>query len=175
MMGMGGLSPVLANDLRVVFCGTAVGEQSAARGHYYAGRGNKFWSLLYESGLTNDQLRPEDDRTLHTHGLGLTDLAPGITQSHDRDLRSKYDLPALIAELEAFRPEFVAFTSLEAGRSVAKLAGHARPELGLQPWTLGPSRVFILPSPSGANNRAEYGGRPDRLAWWAEFGRLSAR
>jgi len=40
------LPDYLAPGLKVVFCGTAVGEQSAARGHYFAGRGNDFWRLL---------------------------------------------------------------------------------------------------------------------------------
>jgi double-stranded uracil-DNA glycosylase len=29
--------------LKVVFCGTAAGTQSAQAGTYYAGRGNYFW------------------------------------------------------------------------------------------------------------------------------------
>lgn len=44
------LDDVLAPNLRVVFCGTAVGVRSAARGHYYAGPGNDFWRLLHGSG-----------------------------------------------------------------------------------------------------------------------------
>ncbi|MCX6741231.1 MAG: mismatch-specific DNA-glycosylase, partial [Candidatus Parcubacteria bacterium] len=36
------LPDVLEKGLRIVFCGTAVGDRSAKRRCYYAGRGNKF-------------------------------------------------------------------------------------------------------------------------------------
>jgi len=39
------LKDLLAPGLKIVFCGTAAGEVSAARGEYYAGRRNKFWSV----------------------------------------------------------------------------------------------------------------------------------
>lgn len=58
------LPDILGPNLKVVFCGTAVGEKSARRGHYYAGPGNKFWQYLHASKLTPALLRPEDDVTL---------------------------------------------------------------------------------------------------------------
>jgi TDG/mug DNA glycosylase family protein len=68
------LPDILAPNLDVVFCGTAVGKASASRGHYYSGPGNKFWQLLHEAGFTATRLRPEDDVTLPALGLGITDL-----------------------------------------------------------------------------------------------------
>lgn len=106
---MAGLEPILGPGLRVVFCGTAVAERSATRGHYYAGRGNEFWPLLAESRLSVVRLGPDDDGNLPSHGLGLTDLAPGVTQSHDRGLR--YDVPTLVRAMEQWHPRFLAFTS----------------------------------------------------------------
>jgi TDG/mug DNA glycosylase family protein len=50
----------LDHGLRIVFCGTAVGTASAARGHYYAGPGNEFWPFLFEAGLTPVRLGPDD-------------------------------------------------------------------------------------------------------------------
>lgn len=168
---MAGLSPILAPGLRVVFCGTAVAERSASRGHYYAGPGNEFWSLLADSGLSSVRLGPSDDERLPHHGLGLTDLAPGVTQSHDRGLI--YDVTGLVESMENWRPRFLAFTSLEGARAVAKSLGHPRPDLGLMSWSVGPARAFVLPSPSGANRRASYSGRGTRLAWWSELGLLA--
>lgn len=46
------LPDLLRPDLDVVFCGTAVSSASADLGHYYAGRGNKFWQLLFDAGFT---------------------------------------------------------------------------------------------------------------------------
>lgn len=152
---------MLGDDLDVLFCGTAVGATSAERGHYYAGRGSRFWRLLYESGLTPRLLEPEEDSTLPAYGIGLTDLAPGITQSHDRGLR--YDIAALINTVERVRPRWVAFTSLTAGRAAARAFGMPRPSPGRQPWQLGSAGMWVLPSPSGANNAVPYA---TRLADW---------
>jgi double-stranded uracil-DNA glycosylase len=58
------LPDVLAPNLKVVFCGTAAGTQSAEVGAYYAGRGNKFWRTLYEIGLTPRQLAPHEFTSL---------------------------------------------------------------------------------------------------------------
>jgi TDG/mug DNA glycosylase family protein len=164
------LQDILAPELDVVFCGTAVGEGSAARGHYYGGPGNRFWQVLDEAGLTPVQLRPEDDRTLPRYGLGLTDLVKNVAQSHDRGLT--FDMPALVAKLEASRPLWVAFTSKKAGEVAAAALGNPRPGLGEQAWLVADSRVFVLPSPSGANQRKAYDGRPSRLEWWVDLGQL---
>lgn len=166
---MGGLSSILAPGLAAVLCGTAVAENSERRGHYYAGSGNEFWKLLYASGLTGELLAPERDRELIRHGLGVTDLVSGISQSHDRGLRAKYDVPELISVLGEYRPRFVAFTSLEAGKAAARHVGVRAPMLGLQPWSLAGICVYVLPSPSGANRRRDYQGKPTRLHWWADF------
>ena len=53
------LPDLLRPGLRIVFCGTAAGNVSAARGAYYAHPQNRFWSALYAFGLTPRQLEPE--------------------------------------------------------------------------------------------------------------------
>ncbi|WP_042214935.1 mismatch-specific DNA-glycosylase [Demequina mangrovi] len=161
----------LAPGLRAVFCGTAPGLASAARGHYYAGPGNRFWDYLGEAGIVPVPLGPEDDARVLEHGIGLTDLVKTMAQSHDRGL--PYDVPALAAKVAEHRPAWVAFTSKEAGTQAARWLGRPRPGLGAQGWTFEGARVFVLPSPSGRNQgRASYDGRPTRLEWWAEVGAL---
>jgi TDG/mug DNA glycosylase family protein len=155
------LPDILAPGLRAIICGTAVGERSAARGHYYAGPGNIFWRLLHESGLTPRLLSPEEDATLPDYGIGLTDLNKTLTQSHDKGLA--YDVPALRAKVERHRPAWVAFHGLTAARAVRR-----GQHLGLATWELGSARVFVLPSASGANRSAD-NTTPDRLGWWSEF------
>ncbi len=161
----------LGPGLRVVFCGTAPGLASAARGHYYAGPGNRFWTFLHQAGIVPVPLGPEDDAGVLEHGIGLTDLVKTMAQSHDRGL--PYDVPALAARVAAHRPPWVAFTSKEAGGAVARWLGERRPGLGAQEWTLEGARVFVLPSPSGRNQaRGTYDGRATRLEWWEELGAL---
>ncbi len=164
------LPDILTTGLKVVFCGTAVGERSAARGHYYAGRGNDFWRLLKDAGLTPRLLSPENDATLTDYGLGLTDLVKNIAQSHDRGLT--YDVEGFRRRVATYKPRWVAFTSKEAGKVAAKAFGQPTPGLGVAAWTVEEARVFILPSPSGANRRSHYDGRPTRLDWWRELADL---
>ena len=69
------LPDVLRPYLDVVFCGTAAGTESAKRGAYYAGPGNRFWKTLFEIGLTPRVINPSAFRTAVDHGIGFTDLA----------------------------------------------------------------------------------------------------
>jgi len=62
---------------------------------------------------------------LQSYGLGLTDLAKNVAQSHDRGLI--YDAPSLVETLDRFRPEWVAFTSKKAGQAAARAFGHRLP------------------------------------------------
>jgi TDG/mug DNA glycosylase family protein len=110
--------------LRLVLVGTAVGEQSAARGHYYAGRGNMFWAFLEDAGLTPTLLNPIEDVQLLRHGIGLTDLVKSMAQSHDRGL--PYDFPAFNSKIELYRPRLVAFTSKPQMTSLAAPGDHVR-------------------------------------------------
>ena len=167
------LPDILAPGLRIVFCGTAAGKKSAVRGHYYAGPGNAFWRLLAATGLTPRLLTPDDDALLPAFGLGLTDLVKNIAQSHDRGL--VFDVPGLVNKIERLRPRWLAFTSKTAGRAAASALGHPPPGLGPTAWSIGPTQVFVLPSPSGANHRREYDGRLTREEWWAQLARLSTR
>ena len=100
----------------MLFCGTAAGTASAARGQYYAGPGNRFWGLLAQTGLTPRLLRPDEDHLLPGFGLGLTDLAKGVA-GMDREIpRAAYDPARLAALVAEWRPAVLAFTSLPAAR-----------------------------------------------------------
>ena len=167
------LPDILAPGLDVVFCGTAVGECSARRGHYYAGPGNSFWQLLHSAGFTSRRMTPQEDVSLPEQGLGLTDLVKDVAQSHDRGLA--FDVASLVAKVERHQPEWVAFTGKVAGQAAARFLGQPRPGLGLQRWTVGGAQVFVLPSSSGANQRREYDGRATRLEWWSDLAQLLGR
>lgn len=165
------LPDFLANDLRIVFCGTSVGRASAARGHYYAGPGNEFWNYLHDSGLVPVQLQPEDDSRVLSFGIGLTDLAKAVVASSDKGLRGKYDVASLIRKLEKFQPRWIAFHGKEAAGAVANYLGYARAvSLGRQEWLVGVSQAFVVPSASAANrDRRRLEGKMDRLEWFREL------
>ncbi len=166
-MPMQVLPAILAPQLSVVFCGTAVGECAAARGHHYAGPGNSFWRLLHEAGFTQRRLPPEEDATLPSYGYGLTDLLQVEAQSQHRGRR--FDVASLVATVQVYQPRWLAFTSKTAGQAAARGLGLAVPGLGPADWRIGETPVFVLPSPSGVNQRRDYDGRPTRVEWWREL------
>jgi len=146
----GGVLPdVLATNLAVVFCGTAVGTASARRGAYYAGPGNAFWPTLAEVGLTPRLLRPEEFARVTEHGLGLTDLAKDVSGS-DHVLREcHFDRDGLRTKVLRYRPRIVAFTSKRAAEEfLLHPAGY-----GLLTERIEDTELFVLPSPSGAARR----------------------
>jgi TDG/mug DNA glycosylase family protein len=168
------LSDILAPNLKVVFCGTAVGEGSAARGHYYSKSGNSFWVLLHEAGFTPRQLRPEEDAQLPDYGIGMTDLVKETAQSHDKGLDFG-KAHSVASHIERFAPTWVAFNGKTAGAAAAKALGFDKPGLGVAPWRIGTSQVFVLPSSSGANRGTKgLDGRSARVEWWAELATLSS-
>jgi TDG/mug DNA glycosylase family protein len=141
------LPDLLQPGLRIVFCGTAAGNVSAARGAYYAHPQNRFWSALHAVGLTPRQLRPEEYPELPQWGLGLTDIAKHVS-GMDRELPpgalGREACSALEAKIIAAEPECLAFTSLSTGRRYLR-----RPAgFGEQPECIGRTRLWLLPSPS---------------------------
>lgn len=158
------LPDVLQAGLRLVFCGTAAGRVSAAAGAYYANPGNAFWRTLHQVGLTPRQLLPAEFRRLTEFGIGLTDLAKHHV-GNDADLpRTAFDDAALRDRILACAPRWLAFTSKNAAQ-----AYHGKPvHYGEQDWTIGDTRVFVLPSPSGQARRSW------NPALWAALARQTA-
>ncbi|MCZ2152903.1 MAG: mismatch-specific DNA-glycosylase [Bryobacterales bacterium] len=143
------IKDVLAPNLRLVICGTAAGKVSAARGQYYAGRGNKFWPTLHAVGLTTRRLSPPEYRKLLKFGIGLTDLVKGQAGS-DADIDFRRALPDDVrSKVFHFAPLVLAFN----GKKAAEVfLNSRRVQYGLQSATVGPTRLFVAPSTSGAAN-----------------------
>lgn len=115
-------------------------------GAYYAGPGNAFWPTLAEVGLTPRRLQPQEFREVLEFGIGLTDLCKTRSGSDVEVGVGGFDVPRLVTSLDEHRPAWIAFTSKNAARGAL-----GRPvDYGVQPERLAESRVFVLPSPSGA-------------------------
>lgn len=140
----------LTHGLSIVFCGTEAERTSAARGQRPAHKGNRFWGVLAEAGLTLHVLRPEDGHLLPGYGIGLTDLATTVA-GMDKHIPEVAYVPERLTELVAVGlPKAIAFTSLEAARTA--LADHsvAAGPLGEDARWPGVA-LWVLSSPSGAN------------------------
>lgn len=170
------LPDYLRTGLNIVFCGTAAGIRSATRGHYYAGPGNEFWRYLHDAHITSVLMSPDDDHRICEFGCGLTDLAKEVAASSDSGLKPHYAVAEFVGKIQAFRPQWVAFHGKEAARAVAEHYGiRGQVRLGAQAWCIDASRVFILPSASGANrDTRRLEGKGDRLEWFRELAALSS-
>ncbi|WP_323389612.1 G/U mismatch-specific DNA glycosylase [Myxococcus qinghaiensis] len=141
---------ILSRGLRVLFCGINPSLYSVVMGHHFARPGNRFWPTLHLSGFTPRQLRPSEQAELRERGLGITNVVDRATAT--ADLLDKAELLTGAVSLEAkvrrYRPRFLAVLGMGAYRTA-----FARPkaQLGLQPETMGTTRLWVLPNPSGLN------------------------
>jgi double-stranded uracil-DNA glycosylase len=141
------LPDLLAPGLRVVFCGTAAGEESARLRAPYAGPGNRFWWVLHEVGLTPRELRPVEFRELIGFGIGLTDVAKHAVGRDSVLAAADFDASAVMAKAERFRPRVLAFVGK---RAAGEVLGKKPGGYGRQDVTIDETRVWVLPSTSGA-------------------------
>jgi double-stranded uracil-DNA glycosylase len=165
------LDDVLSESLQIVFCGTAVGTASAKAGAYYAHPQNKFWKILHETGLTPELLQPHQYRDLLNYRIGLTDFVKthfGMDHQIPLSELSEISQTRLCASVTEHRPKFLAFTSKTGGQ---KFLGGKR-EYGQQVELIGETRIWILPSTSGAANGA---WRPEVWHRFAEVVRSDLR
>jgi TDG/mug DNA glycosylase family protein len=144
------LPDVIAPGLDVLFCGINPSLMSAERGHHFARPGNRFWPALHLAGLTPRRLRPEEDRELLDHGLGVTNLVdrPTRTAAELDPAELRAGAAALDALVARYRPRVVAVLGLGAYRTAFD---RPRAGAGEQPERIGGARTWALPNPSGLN------------------------
>ena len=141
---------VIAPGLKVLFCGINPGRYSGATGRHFARPGNRFWPTLHAAGFTDRLLTPWDGEVMLQAGFGITNLVNRTTATAaELNADELHEGAArLRATAERFRPACVAILGISAYR-----IAFDRPKaaLGPQPEHLGPSRLWILPNPSGLN------------------------
>lgn len=146
------LPDLLRPGLRLVFCGSAPGAVSAARGAYYAHPGNRFWPVLQAAGLTPRRLAPAEYPLLLDYGIGLTDMAKHAAGNDAELPRDAYDPEGFAARIRAVRPAMLAFTAKAPAAAFLR-----RPTAALAYGRVeGPADfppVWVLPSTSGQASR----------------------
>lgn len=148
--------------VRVLFVGINPGVRSAQTGHHFAGPSNRFWKLLYESGLVPEPITWADDGRLPEFGYGMTNLvarpSPGIDVLRPAEYVEGWRV--LEQKLLRFRPEVVALVGVTLYRAILPLIGSGRPPrripLGPQPTIVHGARIHVLPNPSGRNANFSY-------------------
>src|SRR5262245_65298735 len=80
----------LRKGMKLVIVGCNPTESSVRTGHYYSGRGNPFWPVLYETGVIPEPLEYRDDKRIIEFAIGLTDLVKRPTRSLEELTREDY-------------------------------------------------------------------------------------
>nr|XP_034171028.1 G/T mismatch-specific thymine DNA glycosylase-like [Osmia lignaria] len=142
------LPDYLEMNLDMVFVGINPGLMAAYRGRYYAGPGNHFYKLLYESGLTPRCLTYEEDYKLLRYGIGLTNIVERATKSSADLKRTELKEGSKIVEekLLLYRPKIAVFNGKCIYEVFANKTGNFN--LGLQPECIGDVAIWVTPSSS---------------------------
>src|ERR1700730_5871960 len=142
--------------MKLVVVGCNPADRSARAGHYYSGRTNPFWTLLYDSGILPEALPNTDDKRLIDVRIRITDLVYRATrEASELERQEIAEGRILLAQkLDEYAPRVVAFNGKDTYEKFAQ-----RPcKLGLQTEKLYGARVFVLPS-TGTPDSMERGIR----------------
>ena len=141
--------------MRALFVGINPGIRSAQTGHLFAGYSNRFWNLLFESGLVPELVTAQDDRRLPEWGYGVTNLIARPTPGIDTLRLDEYIVGArlLRRKVRRWRPPVMALVGVTLGRA---LFPKVKPSVGLLAGRFEEARVFVLPNPSGRNAHYSY-------------------
>jgi len=163
------LPDYLDNDLKILFIGYNPGLRSAMLGHHYAGRSNRFFPLLYQSGLIDQPLTFQDDhKLLPLYRYGLTNLVARPTAGIKDLTREDYREGAVILreKIEQYRPLIAAYVGIGVYKN---FSGRSRVCHGLQDCPVVDGVMdFVLPSTSGLNRLPE----TEKLNWFCALRRL---
>jgi TDG/mug DNA glycosylase family protein len=141
---------VLARDLSVLFCGINPGLYTAAVGHHFGRPGNRFWPTLHRAGFTARLFAPSEQRELLELGYGITNIVARATATADQLTSEELveGAKVLVRKIKRYRPRYLAVVGIGAYRTAFE---RPRAKLGLQDETIGTTRVWVLPNPSGLN------------------------
>lgn len=141
---------VIAKGLTVLFCGINPGLYTAAIGHHFGRPGNRFWPALHSGGFTARLLDPSEKQDLLKLGYGITNLVSRATARADELTAEELVAGAKVVtrKVRRYRPRFVAVVGISSYRIAFD---RPRAVLGLQPETIGSTKIWVLPNPSGLN------------------------
>ena len=146
----GAVPDLVAPGLRVLLCGINPSLWSAYSGHHFGNPANRLWPVLHLAGFTDRRLHPSESHELLARGIGVTNFvnratatAAEITDDEVRAARARVETTVL-----RWAPRYVAFLGLSAYRVCF---GRRTAGVGPQPETIGETRIWLLPNPSGLN------------------------
>lgn len=148
------LPDLVAPGLRVLFCGYNPSLYAADRGIPFARPGNRFWPAVLASGLLTRDRDPWHAVTHHR--VGFTDMVKRASVAAAELTRDELaaGLERVSRLCEWLAPEVVCVLGVGGWRRLVD----RKAVVGWQDTTLGPSRVYLMPNPSGLNASTQHDG-----------------
>lgn len=115
------LPDAMGPNLHVLFCGLNPGIQTAIDGHAYSSPTNRFWKLMYSSGVLPVPCTPQEDRTLPKRfNLGLTNIVERPSRNGAQLSKAEMDagVPVLEGKVRRWRPEVICLVGKSIWESV---------------------------------------------------------
>ena len=132
-----------------------------------------FWKILYESKLTDRQLKTEEDNDVLDYCYGLTDIVKQPTRSVT-DIKKQYTIQSrqrLNRTLNMISPKILAFVG-KMGFRIYSHDYYSSLEYGFQ-YNYKDVRVYLLPSTSGQSYADT--SYAEKLEWYKSLRRYSNR
>ncbi|MET1179101.1 mismatch-specific DNA-glycosylase [Peribacillus simplex] len=143
------ISDHLKEDLDILFVGFNPSIRSGQTGHHYANPNNRFWRILFESGLTPRKYEPTEDSSLLELGYGFTNIVSRPTKGADEITKEEYikGRKQLKRKIEKYKPKLVCFVGKGVYQEYRQLR---KISWGLQEEpSLNETIEFVAPSSSG--------------------------
>lgn len=144
------IKDILDYDLDLVFVGINPSLTAAHTGKYYAGPGNHFYKLLYESKLIPEPITYEQDVRLLEYKIGLTNIVTRPSRSSADLSRSELKQGGLVVhdKLKKLKPKIAIFNGKCIYEEFANKYNKATFRFGLQPQKVGETALWVVPSSS---------------------------
>lgn len=155
------LPDYLRPGLDIVSIGINPSIYSVEKGFAFARPGNRFWPAFNAAHIVSATFVPGRiavETLFREHGIGFTDIVKRPTRTADELTDEDYarGAKALKRKLLRHQPEIAWFQGKDAWKKFLEhaLDTHRKIDPGVQPETIGATRVFVTPNPSGANPAA---------------------
>jgi double-stranded uracil-DNA glycosylase len=123
---------------------------TAAVQQHFGRPGNRFWPTLYRAGFTPRLFAPSEQYELLKLGLGITNVVARATAAADELTREELIAggKVLARKVKKYSPRYLAIVGIGAYRTAFD---HPKAKMGLQEETIGETKIWVLPNPSGLN------------------------
>lgn len=166
-----GLPNLIKPGLKILFVGINPGTRSAEVGHHFAGRSNRFWKFLFESGLTPVKYDGFHDYELLDLGYGITNIVPRTTATAAELTPAELKEGALVLReiIREYKPRIAVYLGKVIYQYLSKRKNFG---WGIQEVSLETGVIdFVLPNPSGLNRMPI----PEQLEMYRELKMVKER